>query len=102
MLSDASVSPDIAASDLPDLDTEAVRRLMRDPPLSKETIYRLGRAGEIEGYLVAGCRVWRRASVMAYIQRQIAKGPQFAPEVKRRRPGRPKKIKPEAAANAAE
>jgi hypothetical protein len=90
-------------SALPDLDTEAVRRLMRDPPLSKETIYRLGRAGAIEGYLLAGCRVWRRASVYAYIERQRALGAQFAPAVKRRRPGRPRKHpKPEAAASAAE
>ena len=96
--------PSISSNDLdlPDLDTEGARRLLRDPPVSKETIYRLGKRGEIESYLVAGCRVWRRASIFAYIERQIGKGPQFAPEVKRRRPGRPRKIKPEAPAHAAE
>ena len=47
-------------SGLPDPDTNGARRLLRDPPVSKETIYRLGKRGEIESYLVAGCRVWRR------------------------------------------
>ena len=88
--------------DLPDLDLNGARRLLRDPPVSKETIYRLGKRGEIESYLVAGCRVWRRASVLAYIERQIALGAQFAPEVaQRRKPGRPRKHpKPEAAVSA--
>ena len=47
----------------PDLDTEAACRLLRHPPVSKETIYRLGKRGEIESYLVAGCRVWSSVSV---------------------------------------
>jgi hypothetical protein len=79
---------------------EDARRLLRDPPVSKETIYRLGKRGEIESYLVAGCRVWRRASIYAYIERQRAAGSQFAPEVKRRRPGRPRKVNPEQSASA--
>lgn len=88
----------------PDLDTEAACRLLRHPPVSKETIYRLGKRGEIESYLVAGCRVWSRVSILDYIERQRALGAQFAPEVaQRRKPGRPKKpTKPEAAAISAE
>ena len=64
-------------SGLPDPDTNGARRLLRDPPVSKETIYRLGKRGEMESYLVAGCRVWRRASIFAYIERQRAAGSQF-------------------------
>ena len=87
----------------PDLDTEAACRLLRHPPVSKETIYRLGKRGEIESYLVAGCRVWSRVSIFDYIERQRALGAQFAPEVaQRRKPGRPRKPKPEAVASAAE
>jgi hypothetical protein len=85
----------------PDLDTEAACRLLRHPPVSKETIYRLGKRGEIESYLVAGCRVWSRVSILDYIERQRALGAQFAPEVEqRRKPGRPKKIKPETSVAA--
>ena len=47
-------------SDLPDLDTDGARRFLRDPPLSKVSIYRLGRAGEIDGYILCGRRLWRR------------------------------------------
>jgi hypothetical protein len=88
----------------PDLDTEAARRLLRHPPVSKETIYRLGKRGEIESYLVAGCRVWSRVSILDYIERQRALGAQFAPEVaQRRRPGGPRKHpKREAVATSAE
>ena len=69
-------------SGLPDPDTNGARRLLRDPPVSKETIYRLGKRGEMESYLVAGCRVWRRASIFAYIERQRAGCGRSSPEVK--------------------
>src|SRR5580704_13373312 len=83
--------------DQPDLDTDGARRFLRDPPLSKETVYRLGKRGEIESYLLAGCRIWRRPSLRSYKQRQIAKGSQFSPVpmTGKRRPGRPKKPRPE-------
>jgi hypothetical protein len=88
-------TPELDPLDLPDLDTDGARRFLRDPPLSKVSIYRLGRAGEIDGYVLCGRRLWRRASLRAYRARQIAKGPQFAPRVigKRVR-GRPRKVKP--------
>ena len=91
--------------DLPDLDTDGARRFLRDPPLSKVSIYRLGRAGEIDGYVLCGRRLWRRASLIAYRERQIAKGPQFDQiGIGKKRPrGRPRKHpKPEAAAASAE
>jgi hypothetical protein len=89
LASDPSAQLDL---DLPDLDTDGARRFLRDPPVSKETLYRLARRGEIDGHLLAGCRIWRRPSLRAYKQRQIAKGPQFdpAPTGKRRRGRRPK------------
>ena len=91
-------APLCSDDDLPDLDTDGARRLLRDPPVSKETLYRLARRGEIEGYLLAGCRTWRRSSLRAYRARQIAKGPQFDPAPTGKRPrGRPKKPEPSAA-----
>lgn len=74
--------------------------MLADPPLSKETVYRLGKRGEIVGYLMAGRRLWTLELIRAYRERQIKKGPQFAPdEVEKRRPGRPRK--PEAASASA-
>ena len=89
----------------PDLDVEAARRFWRDPPLSKETVYRLAKNGEIESYRLAGCRLYRRSSLVAFIERCRAAGPQFSLQVPRRRAGRPRKVKPEttsATASAAE
>jgi hypothetical protein len=60
--------------------------------LCKESIYRLAKKGEIDGYMLCGKRFWTLASLRAYRARQIAKGPQFDPApVHKRKPGRPKK-----------
>jgi hypothetical protein len=66
--------------------------------------YRLIRDGEIESYMFAGWRRIVRASILAYRQRQIEKGPELqALPFGKRKPGRPPKPKPETApASAAE
>jgi hypothetical protein len=64
------------------------------------TQYRLIREGELGSYIFAGHRVIVRASIKAYRQRQINKGPQLQPlftDEKRGR-GRPRKVKPEQSA----
>ena len=95
-------APPRSDDDLPDLDTDGARQFLRDPPVSKETLYRLARRGDIDGYLLAGCRIWRRASLRAYRARQIAKGPQFDPAPTGKRPrGRPPKPRPEQEPSAA-
>ena len=91
-MSDPSRHPD--SIDQPDLDTGVARQYLRAPPLSKETLYRLGKRGEIESYLLAGCRIWRRQSLQAFKERQINKGPQFSQPPTtgaKRKPGRPPK-----------
>ena len=89
-------------SDQPDPDTNGARKLLGD--LSKESIYRLAKKGEIDGYVLCGKRFWTLASLRAYRARQIALGPQFgAPATGKRPRGRPRKPKPETAtASAAE
>jgi hypothetical protein len=103
-LSNNTRSPDIAVSELdqPDPDTERARRMLADPPLSKESLYRLAKRGEIDGYLMCGRRLWTLASLRAYRERQIAKGPQFGlpPATGKRKPGRPRKPQPTASAPA--
>jgi hypothetical protein len=88
----------IAHSDWPDPDTERARKMLADPPLSRETVYRLAKRGEISGYVLAGRRLWSLTSIRAFKARQIAKGLQFAPENVKRKPGRPAHPKPEATA----
>ena len=104
-MSEAVHSPGLADSDQPDLDTDGARRFLRDPPLSKVSIYRLGKRGEIDGYLLCGRQLWRRVSLRAYKERRIERGPQFDqlnPGLKRAR-GRPRKHpKPQPTADAAE
>jgi hypothetical protein len=94
-MSDTSVPLD--ELDQPDPDTDGACRMLADPPLSKETLYRLARRGEIAGYLLSGRRLWRRASLRAYKERCIERGTQFGPPPRdgKRRPGRPKKPRPE-------
>jgi hypothetical protein len=60
--------------DQPDPDTNRARRMLADPPLSKETLYRLGRRGEIAGYLLGGRRLWTLASLRAYRERCTKRG----------------------------
>jgi hypothetical protein len=70
--------------------------MLADPPLSKETVYRLGKRGEIVGYLMAGRRLWTLDSIRAYKTRCLERGSQFAPETtEKRKPGRPKHPRPE-------
>jgi hypothetical protein len=91
----------VAGSDWPDPDTERARRMLADPPLSKETVYRLGKAGLITGYILAGRRLWTLASIRTYKTRCIDRGSQFAsPTAEKRKPGRPKKSKPETSVAA--
>ncbi len=88
--------------DAPDPDTPGVMRMLG---LSKKSVYRLGVAGEIDGYLLGGgSRRWRLPSVRAYKARQIAKGPQLGPPATGPRPrGRPRKHpRPEQPASPAE
>jgi predicted DNA-binding transcriptional regulator AlpA len=95
--------PDTASTELdqPDPDTPGVMRMLG---LSKKSVYRLGVAGEIDGYLLGGSRRWRLPSVRAYKARQIAKGPQLGPPATGPRPrGRPRKHpRPEQPASPAE
>ncbi len=90
--------------DQPDPDTDRARKMLADPPLSKESIYRLAKRGEIDGYLLCGRRLWTLASLRAYRERQIKKGPQFGPApTGKRKPGRPRKHpKPEQPSVVAE
>jgi hypothetical protein len=83
----------IAHSDFPDPSTAQACKLLADPPLSEETVYRLAKRGEITGYLLAGRRLWTLTSIRAFKARQIAKGLQFAPppESGKRGRGRPKR-----------
>jgi hypothetical protein len=89
--------------DAPDPDTNGARQILGG--LSKESIYRLAKRGEIDGYMLCGKRFWLLASLRSYRERQKAKGLQFdAPPVTgKRKPGRPPKPKQEpSTANAAE
>ena len=82
--------PDTASTELdqPDPDTPGVMRMLS---LSRKSIYRLGVAGKIDGYLLGGSRRWRLSSIRAYKARCIAAGPQLGtPPVVRKR-GRPRK-----------
>jgi hypothetical protein len=76
--------------DVPDPDTNGARQILGG--LSKESIYRLAKRGEIDGYTLCGRRFWTLSSLRAYRARQIAAGPQFAPPLIAKRPrGRPRK-----------
>jgi hypothetical protein len=88
-------------SDQPDPDTNGARKLLGG--LSKESIYRLAKRGEIDGYMMCGKRFWTVTSLRGYRARQIALGPQFGPPVTGKRArGRPRKPKSESATAAAE
>jgi hypothetical protein len=65
--------------------------------------YKLIRDGEIESYMFAGWRRIVRSSILAYKRRQIEKGPELQPvPFQKRKPGRPKKPRPEQPTAAAE
>ena len=82
--------------DAPDPDTNGARQVLGG--LSKESIYRLAKKGEIDGYVLCGKRFWTLASLRAYRARCIERGPQFDPPVTSKRArGRPKKPRPETA-----
>jgi excisionase family DNA binding protein len=65
--------------------------------IPRRTQYKLIRSGEIESYMFAGRRRIVRASIKRYRERQIAKGPQLSqrPMTGKRKPGRPRKPRPE-------
>ena len=60
--------------DQPDIDTERACQVLG---LSKESIYRLGRRGEIDGYILCGKRFWVLQSLRAYRERCPAAGLQL-------------------------
>jgi hypothetical protein len=74
--------PNTASSELDPLDDPDTAGAMRLLHLSRKSIYRLGKAGEIDGYLLCNRRRWRR---------EIGKGPQFDQAPGKRRVGRPPK-----------
>ena len=85
--------------DAPDPDTNGARQILGN--LSKESIYRLAKRGEIDGYVLCGRRFWTLASLRGYRARQIAAGPQFAPPLPAKRPrGRPRKAQQQTSAAA--
>ena len=71
---------------------------------SVRTVYRIVQRGEVETFMIGGKRLIDDDSADAYIAACKAAGPQFAepPPVAKRRPGRPKKSKPETASASAE
>jgi hypothetical protein len=92
-------TPSSELDPLDDPDTAGAMRLLH---LSRKSIYRLGKAGEIDGYLLCNRRRWRRSSLIAFTLREIGKGPQFDPApTGKRKPGRPRKAHQQpSAANA--
>jgi Helix-turn-helix domain len=86
--------PDTASSELdpldrPDPDTAGAMRIL---DVSRKSVYRLGKAGKIKGYLLCGRRRWERASLRAYKEECRDAGPQFGPApTGKRKPGRPRK-----------
>jgi hypothetical protein len=87
--------------DQPDPDTPEACQILG---VSPKSVYRLGRAEEIDGYLLCNRRRWRRPSLKAYRERCIEQGAQLEPPVTgKRKPGRPRKHPaPEANAPTAE
>ena len=71
--------------------------------VSVRTAGRIIARGEVESFLIGGRRLIADDDADAYIARCKAAGPQFEPPpaAGRRRPGRPRKPKPEASAQAA-
>ena len=98
----SNTSYQLDPSDQPDPDTNGACKLLGG--LCKESIYRLAKKGEIDGYMLCGKRFWTLASLRAYRARQIAAGPQFAPPLTgKRKPGRPRKAQRQpSTASAAE
>ena len=72
--------------------------------VSVRTAGRILARGEVESFLISGRRLIDDDDADAYIARCKSLGPQFepppSPGQKRRKPGRPKKIKTEATASA--
>ena len=77
-------------ADAPDPDTNGARMVLGN--LSRESIYRLAKRGEIDGYVLCGKRFWTLSSLRAYRARCIERGPEFSPPLPAKRPrGRPRK-----------
>jgi hypothetical protein len=66
--------------------------------LSRRQVYRLCETGDYESYLLGGARRITWASIRSYREKCRAAGPQLQarqrPVTGKRRPGRPKKLKP--------
>ena len=84
----SSFQPDLI--DAPDL---TMKQVEVEYGILRRMQYKLIRDGEIESFVFAGWRRISRASILAYRQRQISKGPQLEslPLNQKRRPGRPRK-----------
>ena len=59
----SNTSYQLDPSDQPDPDSNGARRMLGN--LSKESIYRLAKKGEIDGYVLCGKRFWTLASLRA-------------------------------------
>ena len=86
--------------DLPDLDIDEAGKFLSDPPLSRRSMYRLGKEGRVKTYRMLGKRLFVRASLKAYRAECRAAGPQLLEPASltgaRRKPGRPRKPHPAA------
>jgi hypothetical protein len=72
-----------------------MREGARHAGCSQRHLYALAYKGEIMTYLAAGHRWVDEEDIDAYVERCKAAGPQFGRTSARRKPGRPRKPKPE-------
>jgi predicted DNA-binding transcriptional regulator AlpA len=73
----------------------SMREGARHAGCSQRHLYALAYKGEIPTYLAAGHRWVDEEDIDAYVERCKAAGPQFGRTSARRKPGRPRKPKPE-------
>jgi hypothetical protein len=85
------IPPDFSAPDL------TIGQVMSFLQLSARAVQRLCGTGVLDSYLLGGSRRIIFASVKRYREACIAEGPQFAhrPMTGKRKPGRPRKHRPE-------
>lgn len=92
--------------DLPDLDIDEAGKFLGDPPLSRRSMYGLAKEGRVKSYRMLAKRLFERPSLKAFRAECRAAGPQLLEPASltdaKRRPGRPRKPRPEEHPQAAE